>query len=173
MLKRIVLAGFLLMLSVSIAAAENPGKIGVVDFKTLIDSSETGSSAKSELKEKGEAIKAELEQYKAELQQMQETYQRESTLWTEEQRREKQKFFQAEVNELRRLQQQKTKEFNEFRADLFNELKEDLIADLEKKGKEEGYALIFEQRTGEVLYADPSMDITQEIVELYNKKKKQ
>jgi len=34
------------------AAAENTGKTGVVDFKTLIDSSEAGSSAKSELKKK-------------------------------------------------------------------------------------------------------------------------
>ena len=72
------------------------------------------------------------------------------------------------MNEFKKLQLQNTKEFNEFRSELFNELKEKLVKYLETKGKHEGYALIIEKKSGEVLYANPSFDITKDIVKHYD-----
>ena len=162
-----------LLLFASLVGAADKVKIGIVDFKELVDNSEAGSLVKTEIKEKSEAFRSELNKNQADLKKMQQTYKRESVLWTEAQRREKQKFFQIELNRLKKLQLQKTKEFNEFRAELFNELKEKLVNYLETKGKDQGYALIMEKHTGEVLYADPSFDITQDILKQYDNIAKQ
>lgn len=163
----LIVAGLLLMTSPVGAAAK--GKIGIIDFRALMESSDAGDSAKTEIKEKGESLKAELIKAQDDLKKMQETYKRESVLWTDDQKKEKQKSFQIELNELKKLQLEKTKEFNAFRAELFNDLKEKLTKYLEKKGKREGYALIIEKRSGEVLFANPDMDITQDIVKDYDK----
>jgi len=166
------LAAALLVMCSSLAQAEDFGKIGVVDFKVLIDSTESGSSAKREVKEKGEALRAELQSYQADLKKKQEAYQRESVLWTEAQRKEKQQSFQNDLAQLKALQQQKAKEFNDFRQELINELKDEVIQYLEKKGESEGYALIIEKRSGEVLYAAPALDITPEVATHLNKDSK-
>ena len=163
----LIAAAFLLLASSAGAAATD--RIGIIDFRALMESSDAGDSAKTEIKEKGESLKAELVKAQDDLKKMQETYKRESVLWTDDQKKEKQKSFQIELNELKKLQLEKTKEFNAFRAELFNELKEKLAKYLEKKGKREGYALIIEKRSGEVLFANPDMDITQDIVKDYDK----
>ena len=173
MLKKLFFIAAVVVLSVPLAGAADSPKIGIIDFKTLIDNSVAGDSAKSEIKDKGEALKAELVKSQTDLKKMQETYKRESMLWTEDQRKEKQRSFQIELNDLKKLQLQKAKEFNEFRAELFNELKEKLVTYLEKKAKKEGLSLIIEKRSGEVLYADPAMDITQDIIQQYDEIDKQ
>ncbi len=169
MVKWISLIAAVLLLVASQVGAASTDKIGIIDFRTLMESSDAGDLAKAEIKEKGESLKAELTKAQDDLKKMQETYKRESVLWTDDQKKEKQKSFQIELNELKKLQLEKTKEFNAFRAELFNALKEKLTRYLEKKGKREGYALIIEKRSGEVLFANPDMDITTDIVKDYDK----
>ena len=168
MIKRISFIVTVLLLFASLVSAGDKEKIGIVDFMELINNSEAGSLVKTEIKEKGEALQAELKKSQGDLKKIQQNYERESALWTENQRKEKQKFFQIKLNELKKLQLQNTKEFNEFRSELFNELKEKLVNYLETKGKDEGYALIIEKHSGEVLYANPSLDITKDIVKNYD-----
>lgn len=168
MIKRISFIVTVLFLFASLVSAGDKEKIGIVDFMELINNSEAGSLVKTEVKEKGEALQAELKKSQADLKKIQQNYERESALWTENQRKEKQRSFQIKLNELKKLQFQNTKEFNEFRFELFNELKEKLVNYLETKGKDEGYALIIEKYSGEVLYANPSLDITKDIVKNYD-----
>lgn len=168
MIKRISFIVAVSLLFASLVSAGDKEKIGIVDFMELIDNSEAGSLVKTKVKEKGEALQAELNESQADLKKTQQTYKRESVLWTEKQRREKQKSFQIMLNEFKKLQLQNTKEFNEFRSELFNELKEKLVKYLETKSKDEGYALIIEKKSGEVLYANPSFDITKDIVKHYD-----
>lgn len=159
MIKRISFIVAVSLLFASLVSAGDKEKIGIVDFMELIDNSEAGSLVKTKVKEKGEALQAELNESQADLKKIQQTYKRESVLWTEKQRREKQESFQIMLNEFKKLQLQNTKEFNEFRSELFNELKEKLMKYLETKSKDEGYTLIIEKKSGEVLYANPSFDI--------------
>lgn len=168
MIKRISFIVAISLLFVPLVSAGDNEKIGIVDFKELINNSKAGSLVKTEIKEKGEALQTELNKSQADLKRMQQTYERESILWTEKQRKEKQKSFQIKLNELKKLQLQNTREFNEFRSNLFNELKEKLVNYLETKGKDEGYALIIEKQSGEVLYANPSFDITKDIIKHYD-----
>lgn len=168
MIKRISFIVAVSLLFASLVSAGDKEKIGIVDFMELIDNSEAGSLVKTKVKEKGEALQAELNESQADLKKIQQTYKRESVLWTEKQRREKQESFQIMLNEFKKLQLQNTKEFNEFRSELFNELKEKLVKYLETKSKDEGYALIIEKKSGEVLYANPSFDITKDIVKHYD-----
>jgi outer membrane protein len=168
MIKRISFIVAVSLLFASLVSAGDKEKIGIVDFMELIDNSEAGSLVKTKVKEKGEALQAELNESQADLKKIQQTYKRESALWTEKQRREKQESFQIMLNEFKKLQLQNTKEFNEFRSELFNELKEKLVKYLETKSKDEGYALIIEKKSGEVLYANPSFDITKDIVKHYD-----
>jgi outer membrane protein len=168
MIKRISFIVAVSLLFASLVSAGDKEKIGIVDFMELIDNSEAGSLVKTKVKEKGEALQAELNESQADLKKIQQTYKRESVLWTEKQRREKQESFQIMLNEFKKLQLQNAKEFNEFRSELFNELKEKLVKYLETKSKDEGYALIIEKKSGEVLYANPSFDITKDIVKHYD-----
>ena len=47
-------------------------------------------------------------------------------------------------------------------------LQKEVVELVQEIGKKEGYTLIVEKRTGGVVYAQPSTDITDSVIEAYN-----
>ena len=102
------------------------------------------------------------------IKRMQMKYQNESPLLSEEEKKEKILEIQRKVNELRRLQQESAKEFNELRAESIKEIRKDVRGYAEKIGEREGYLLVIEKESGTVIYARDPKNITDQVIRYYD-----
>ena len=161
--KLLVLVLFVLILPLNSSAAADL-KIGVIDFKAFMEHSKIGETIQKAIQDKGDQLKSELEKIQAELKASQERIKRESPLWTQEKRQEEESSFRQRINDFNKLKTENEREFAEFRSKKLNETKMNVIEYAEKKGKDEGYHLIFEKQTGAILYANSSINITDELI---------
>ena len=161
---------FLFLNNDSYASEEN--RIGTIDFQEVLDHSLEGKSVQKKIRQKGEELKSLLEEAQVDIKRLQATYKNEALLMSEEEKKEKLTEYQQKINDFRKLQQDSGREFSEFRAKLIDNMKKEVKEYAEKKGEEEKYLLIIERRSGTVLYARNSMNITDQIIQDYDKSKK-
>ena len=168
-----ILASMICFLFVNVHAyAADIDKIGVVDFQKIMDSSLEGKAVKNEIMKKGAELKSELDKAENEIKTLQEEYKKEALILNEQEKQAREREFRVKLNDFRKLQINNRKEFDELRVKLINEVKKDVVATAEKKGKAEGYVLIIEKQSGEVLYSPDSINITDDIIRDYDKSKR-
>jgi len=174
MFRRLFLIVFLVFILTSTSSAADVFKVAVIDFNEFMDNSNAGKAIRKEIQDKGDQLRSELEKLQADLKTDQKRYQREAPLWTEERKLEEEKAFRIRVDAFNKLKTDNEKEFAEFSNKKLNEAKGNVIKYAEKKGKEEGYHLIFEKRTGSILYVSNSINITGQVIrDIGNGTKKQ
>ena len=174
MFRKLFLIVFFVFILTSTSSAADAFKVAVIDFNGFMDNSNTGKAIQKEIQDKRDQLRSELERLQADLKADQERYQREAPLWTEEKRAEEEGAFRTRVNAFNKLKSDNEKEFAEFSGKKLNEAKENVIKYAEKKGKDEGYHLIIEKRTGTILYVSGSINITGQVIrDIGNGTKKQ
>ena len=159
-----------LLLNINAHAARSD-KIGIIDFQQILNNSIEGKAIQREIIQKRDELKSELDKAQAEIKTLQEQYKNEALILNKEERQSREKEFRMKLNDFRKLQLNNQKEFNDFRVNLINELKKDIVDYAEKKGTKEGYRLIIEKQSGEVLYSHRSLNITDDIIQEYNASK--
>ncbi len=148
-----------------------PDKVGVIQTQGALVSTKDGKKALAELQSRLEQPTKELERQQTEIRQLQDQLQRGGKALAE-----------AARNDLVRRIDQKTKIYNRDMQDaqdeagqeqrrLFDELLPKLIAVVEKYATANGYSLILDasNQNTPVLYAVEAVNITKDIVELYDK----
>ena len=171
MSKVISMAIFCFFLVNTNSYAANIDKIGIIDFQQILNNSIEGKAVQKEIMQKREELKSELDKAQAEIKELQEQYQKEALILNKEERQSREKEFRMKLSDFRKLQLNNQREFNDFRVKLINEVKKDIVDYAEQKGEKEGYALIIEKQSGEVLYFRNSLDITADIIQDYNASK--
>ena len=160
--------GFCLALS---AGAQNPGKIGVINIQSAIATTKDGQKAASDLQARFGPKRAEIDKRQADISQLQDQLNRGRNTLSQE----------AQQNLVREIDQ-KTKSLNreteDARADLeqdqqkiMNQLGGRIMAVVDKYAKDNGYTLILDVSNPQtpVLYASNTIDITKDIIDLYDK----
>ena len=172
-MKSIVKAFPILLLSflcfVSFAGAADVAKIGVVDFQKVLQNSSAGKYAQAEINKKGKEMEAELAKKGADIEERKKQLERESLVMSKEMREQKQREIRIQINDLKVMQQKYTREFKAFENRLVQRIRKDVIKIVEGIGKSEGYLLIVEKKTGEVIYTPNTVDITDAFIKNYNK----
>ena len=153
------------------AYAASIDKIGIIDFQQILNNSIEGKAVQKEIMQKREELKSELDKAQADIKTLQEQYKKEVLILNKEERQSREREFRMKLNDFRKLRLNNQKEFNDFRIKLINEVKKDIVDYADKKGKKEGYALIIEKQSGEVFYFRNSLNITDDIIQDYNKSK--
>lgn len=160
-----------LFLAASLAAAQTPTKIGVIQIQTALVSTKDGQKAVQELESRMAPKQREMERKRTELQELQDKLQKGGNAMA-----------QAAKDDLARSIDQKTKSYNrdmeDARAELDTEqrkLLEDLSGKMQvaidKYALANGYAVILDvsNQNGNVLYVASGVDITKDIIDLYDK----
>lgn len=153
------------------AQAPAPTKIGAINIQAAMTGTKDGQRASQELAAKLEPRKREIEAEAAEIRGLQEKLQRGGAAMSD-----------AARQDLTHQIDEKTKRYNrdmeDAQADLRDEntkLIEDLSAKMtqviDKYAQENGFAIVFDvsNPNGAVLYTSNMVDITRDIVELYDK----
>jgi outer membrane protein len=155
-------------LPASLPAAETV-KFGAVDIQKVLNESETGKKAKSDLEilirskqttidEKGKAI----EKMKADIE-------KQASVLSAEARKGKEDELEKQVREYQRLVQDSQAEIKKKEAEFTDLILKDIRDIIEKIGEQEGYTLIIEK--GMVIYSNKGIDITDIILKKYDESK--
>ncbi len=158
-----------LLCFVSFAEAADVAKIGVVDFQKILQNSSAGKYAQAEINKKGKQMESELAKKGAGIEGRKKQIEKESLVMSKEMRDEKQREIRIQINDLKVMQKRFTQEFKAFENRLVQRIRKDVLKIVDGIGKSEGYLMIVERKTGEVIYSPTSVDITDAFIQNYNK----
>ena len=155
----------------TIARAEaTASKVGVVDMQKAIQSTEAGKKAKKELETEFEKRKKELQKKETDLKKMGDDLEKKRSVLSEEVLGKKQAEMQEEMLKYRESLNKNQMEIQKKEQDLTRPILDKMrkvIADAAKAG---GYTLVLEN-SAVVLYAEPSSDITDQVIKAFEKAK--
>jgi outer membrane protein len=157
---------------VSGAQTQPPTKVGIIHIQNAILGTKDGQKALQELEARSAPKKKELEKRQADIVALQEQLNKSSNVGGEEAKQklirdidQKKKAFSRDVDDAQAdLDQENQK--------VLNELGGRIMAVLDKYSTDNGFALILDvsnQQTSPVLFAASGIDITREIIALYDK----
>ena len=151
-------------------AASAPAKVGVINVQAAIAGTAEGKQAVAQLQSQFAPRTSELQNMQKQIEDVRARLQAgETTLSDEEKAR-----LTRQGDQLTRSFQRKQQEFqddsNDAQQDLINRIGRKMIEVLDKYAKEHGYSLILDTSSQQtpVIYAANQVDVTQEIIHLYD-----
>ena len=167
MFKKTSFLFILLALPLLVQAQE---KIALVNLQRALNEVEEGKKAKATIQADMDVKKKQLESMKAELTKMRGALEKQQVILSKEALQAKANEVQAKFMELQQKalqydQELKTKEEASVKA-ILDALKASVIA----LAKEKKYTLVFENSADVVLYSAGGLDITNELIQIYNKR---
>jgi outer membrane protein len=165
----LVVAGLVGGLAVSTDAAGT--RIGYVDVQRVIVRSVAGVAAREQLEREKVTMQKDVDNRRVEVDKLREEMEKKGLVLSAESRREKEETLQRKVRDLRRLAEDLEKELQKKEQQATQRILQELTGIIEKMGKERGFLLIVERRSGGVIYGDPEGDVTDEVIKLYDQEK--
>ena len=172
MLKRssLYVAAGLLCLALG-AGAQAPSKVGVINVQGAIIGTKDGQKASQELDTKFQPKNKQFESRRSELASLQDQYNKGGSVLSQEKRDQLARDIDEKKRRLDRDVQDAQEELQGEQQRLLQGLGQRMIAVIEKYAKDNGYTIILDvgNPNTPVLYASSGIDITQDIISLYDK----
>ena len=160
----------MLVVSCSVALAQERIKIGFIDIQRIIAESQAGKKAKDRFQAQVKKAEADVQKERQDLERLKGDLDKKGPLLKEEERRNLEADFQKRSVSLQRTmgdyQQDLQRKNNEMMAEILKEL-EQVVTEV---GKAEKFTLILER--SQILYSDQATDITSRVIEVYNSRVK-
>lgn len=167
---RISLVGLAFVAWAASAQAQDAVKIGVVDLEQAINATDQGKKAAEEIKGKTKAAEAQIKPIIEKGKALAEQIQNQRFAISEDALRQKQLDLAEIQSDLRAKGAELEGQFKVDYERLVGPLRDKLIGIITDFGKEQGYTLIIERGTPGVIYTKESLDITDQVVQRFNKK---
>lgn len=173
MAKRIclILGVLSLILFLNPALAADAIKIGMIDINTAALESEVGRKALEGLRRQFAKRDEDLKRKAEELRKLEDEL-RNPAMLTLEQRRQKDKEYQRNLRDYRDAFTDFQEELAEAQREVVMPIQQDILDLARKIADEEGFTLIYDpQLMGLAIYVPNAIDLTDRIIETYNKQK--
>lgn len=158
--------------STSTGIKEKKIKIGVVNFVKIISESNAGIEANKEINSLRQIKQENINKKRQALEKLQQEIIKGSFL-SEEARSKKEIEIQDINKDLQRMVEDSNEEINKINKELLDVIVRKIQVIINTMAKEEGFTLILESsQTPAIVYRDDYIDVTDKIVERYNKDKK-
>jgi len=165
---------FVVLLLVCIGLVATPvmaetQKIGYVDLQKALNLSSAGKEAKEKIKAKVQTYDAEVRERQEELKKLKDDLEKQAMLLSEEARNAKERDYQQKVKDYQRFTKDIQETLQQTDADLTRKILESLLKVVQEVGKSEGYTLVLEKTESSIVYADESIDISDEVIKAFDK----
>lgn len=144
-------------------------KIGVVNFQQVLSTSDSGKSVYNLLKKKADEFDAELEKLSTEIKKLQDDFEKQANLLTPEAKDRRAADINRLVREFNGAKQDYSNQLQRIEARYLKDIESEVLAITEKLGKELDYELIVEFQHAGVMFFSDKVDITNIVIERYNK----
>ena len=142
-------------------------KISFINTLEVLNGTEEGKRKIGELNQFASQKQQQIASQTTELQKLQEQYATQQRTLNPETRAEMERTIQDKDRKLKRLQEDIQLEFTQRRDELLGRMSEKIRVIIDEYAPKNGYAVIF-LRDQTQTYVDPSLDITQDIIKIYN-----
>ncbi|MEO8028956.1 MAG: OmpH family outer membrane protein [Bryobacteraceae bacterium] len=152
-------------------AAPTPGKVGVIEVQRAMIGTKDGQKAAADLETRFGGRRKELERVQDEIRGMQDRLQKMGNTATEAAKEDLKRDIDARTKQFNRKTEDAQAEFEQEQQKLLADLGQRMQAVIDKYAKDNGYTLILDVSNPQtpVLYASNTIDITKDIIELYDK----
>ena len=172
-MKKQILASFCLTLGTGIAVLGQaaPNKVGVIQVQAAIVSTKDGQKAVAELEAKMAPMKSVLEKKQAEIRTLQDNLQRGGNAMAESAKNDLARSIDQHTKTYQRDMQDAQAEFDDQQRKMLAELGQKMEQIIDQYSVANGYSLILDVSSPNtpVLYAANAIDITKDIIDLYDK----
>ena len=153
------------------AQTATPTKVGIINIQAAIIGTREGQAAAKELEGKSAPKKRELEKQQAEINGLREKLNKLSSVGSDEQKQTLMREIDQKTKNFNRQVEDAQAELDQEQGRLLNELGGKMLAVLDKYAKDNGFAVVLDvsQQNTPVLFAANSIDVTQDVVALYDK----
>jgi outer membrane protein len=162
-LTALVVAAVLMMSGAAFA------KIGVVNFQKVLSTSDSGKSVYNKLKSKAAEFDNELEKLSKEIKKLQDDFEKQADLLTPEAKDKKSADINRLIREFNGAKKDYSNQIQRIEARYLKDIESEVLNITEKLGKELDYELIVEFQHAGVMYYSDKVDITDIVIERYNK----
>lgn len=151
-----------------LAAAASAGTIAYIDSQRVVDESKAGKASLKELEDFKKKNEEELAKRDKEMKDMEDELQKQKMALSPDAQNKKEEAIRRKGIDLKRFKEDKEQELKEMYFQHLNKIKDEIIQIVQKIGQEKGYSMII-NRDDSIIYADPTHDITNMVIEAYDK----
>ena len=169
----ILLALATVMLTGAVTTVHAQVKIGVVDLQRAINETEDGRQAKRRLKKLFDERQKSLNTAQENLKAQKESLERQQDVLSEDALKKKLEKYQSDLMELQNEYVQYQQELSTKEGELTQKILEKMQEILRRIGQTEGYTIILEANEGGVVWVPSNLDLTDVLIQQYNKQAKQ
>jgi outer membrane protein len=163
---------FTLAVAAALAAnAQGPNKVAVISIQGAIAATKDGQKAIAELDSKAAPKRKELDQKQTDINTLKDQLSKGSNTLSEATKAELYKNIQQKTTSLQRDFEDAQADMDQEQQKILQQLGQKILAVIERYARDNGYAMVVDVSSPQtpVMYASPSIDITKEIIDLYDK----
>jgi outer membrane protein len=152
------------------ALAQNP-KVGVINLQSAIVSTKDGQKAANEIQSRFNPKKADLDKRQSDIAQLQNQLNHGQNTLSEDARQKLVREIDQKTKSLNRDTEDARAELDQDEQKIMNELGSRIVAVIDKYAKDNGYVMILDVSSPQtpVMFASNTIDVTRDIIELYDK----
>lgn len=169
-LSSIVLSS-VMVLTGHVAQAAGAAKIGYVDMQKAIQSTSAGKKAKENLEGDVTKRKKELDKKKADIEKMGAELEKKKSVLSEEVLSKKQMELQEEMMKFQKVVNENQLEIQKKERELLEPIVEKMKKVIEKVSVAKEYSMVLERNGQNILYAQKDADLTDMVIEAFEKEK--
>ena len=172
-MKSKLFAGFTLAIATALAANAQgpPTKVAVISIQGAIAATKDGQKAIAELDSKAAPKRKELDQKQTDINNLKDQLNKGTNTLSEATKAELYKNIQQKTTSLQRDFEDAQADMDQEQQKMLQQLGQKILAVIERYARDNGFALVVDVSSPQtpVMYASPSIDITKEIIDLYDK----
>jgi outer membrane protein len=153
----------------SIQAAPQTTKIAVVDLDKFQKASKVFQKAADSMKKKFEDLQKKLDDERAAVSKLEEDFKKQSMMLSLDAQEDKKRELEKKRRYYKYLYEEYTQEMKDTEVEAIRKIMKELEKVVEKIGEQEGFTVILEKRTLGLVYYNKAVDITDRVVEAYDK----
>lgn len=169
MMKKIAVSIALLAAAALAAPAAAAEKIGFVDVREVMLTSNAGKKAAEDLKKSYEKSKAAIQERETELKKMKDELEKQRPLLKEEAMKEKELAYQKKFRDYQLLVKDSNEELQAKDQELSKKLIPEIIKIIQAMGEKEKYTMIVDTSAIPLAYHAKENDLTKKVIEEFNR----
>lgn len=171
--KKISILSVFLVITMAVvpALAQSPLKVAIVNSQKAFDQSLEGKKAVTILQEREEQFRNELKKMDEEIKSLRQKMTSQALTLSSEARSQLQRDLDRKEADRQKYEQENSRNFEQFKSQLIKRIREEMLAVIDEMIKERGYELVFDLSTSGLIYYQPELDITDEVIKRYDASK--
>ena len=170
-MKRSIMAGIVAVCIASTSVFAADLKVGYIDMQRALNGSDAGKEAKEQLATKVKKYQDEINVKQEDLKKLKEELEKQGMLLSDSARAAKEKDYQNKLKDFQRFTKDAQDELQGKDEELTRRILEGMEKVIKEFGHKNGYTFIFVKNES-MLFADDKVDLTEDILKLFNANRK-